>query len=118
MARSPHVIIAASSGRATIQPPHCETWYTVGRGANADARRRVQELEALLRTVNRNYDGPDSLEQTLIEELTDTSVPVLAVGNTERLRTNRIYRNPCAERVVEIAVALDGYRGTPQLFIL
>ena len=86
--------------------------------SDRDAWRRVQELDALLRTVNRNNDGQDSLEQTLIEELTDTSVPVLTVGNTERLRTNRIYRNPCAERVVEIAVALNRYRGTPQIFIL
>ena len=71
----------------------------------------------LLLTDNRNNDGPDSLEQTILDDVTSTSLPVLTVSNAERLRKDQGYRSACAERLVEILVDLDRYRGVPRLYI-
>lgn len=79
--------------------------------------RRVQEAGALLITGNRKKTGPDSLEQTLIDEVTPVSLPVLTVGNAERVMRDGAYRTTCAERIAEILVDLDLYRGIPRLFV-
>ncbi len=79
--------------------------------------RRVQDRDMLLLTDNRNNEGPDSLEQTLRDEQSPASVPVLTVGNAERLMADRHYRHACAERLAEILVDLERYVGTPRLFI-
>jgi len=71
----------------------------------------------LLITDNRNKDGPDSLEQTLLDDMTSVSLPVLTVSNAERLRKDRAYRGACAERLAEILVDLDRYMGIPRLYI-
>ena len=78
---------------------------------------RAQELGMLLITDNRNKDGPDSLEQTLLDDMTSVSLPVLTVSNAERLRKDRAYRGACAERLAEILVDLDRYMGIPRLYI-
>ena len=79
--------------------------------------RRSQELGMLPLTDNRNNEGSDSLEQTLLDEFSPASLPVLTVGSSERLRADRHYRQACAERMVEILVDLDRYMGTPRLYI-
>jgi hypothetical protein len=78
--------------------------------------RRAQELGMILLTDNRNNEGPDSLEQTLLDEVTPTSLPILTVGSAERLRSEQAYRVACAERVAEIVFDLDRYRGVPRLY--
>lgn len=79
--------------------------------------RSAQELGMLLLTGNRNREGPDSLEQTLSDEVSPDSLPVLTVGDSKRLRADRQYRHACAERLAEILVDLDRYTGIPRLFI-
>jgi hypothetical protein len=79
--------------------------------------RRAQALSMLLLTDNRNNDGPDSLEQTLLDEQFPMSPPVLTMGNAERLRADSSYRHACAERVVEILIDLDRYVGLSRLYI-
>lgn len=79
--------------------------------------RRAQDLGMLLLTDNRIREGPDSLEQTLRDEQSSTCLPVLTVGNSERLRADRHYRHARAERLVEILVDLERYLGTPRLYI-
>ena len=71
----------------------------------------------LLLTNNRNNDGPDSLYQTLADERTDSSLPVLTVGNAQRLWDDTTYRQGCIERLIQILTDLDLYRGIPRLFI-
>lgn len=80
--------------------------------------QRVQELGMLLITANRNRSGTDSLEQVLRDEHSAESLPVLTVSQAKRLLQDRVYRNACAERIAEIIVDLDIYRGVPRLFIL
>ncbi len=79
--------------------------------------QRVQELGMLLITANRNRSGTDSLEQVLRDEHSAESLPVLTVSQAKRLLQDRVYRNACAERIAEIIVDLDIYRGVPRLFI-
>ena len=79
--------------------------------------RRAQELGMLLLTDNRNMSGPDSLERTLIEEHTPLSLPVLTVGRAQRLLADKAYRDACAERLAEIVIDLDMYRGIPRLYL-
>ena len=55
----------------------------------------------LLFTDNRNMKSEDSLEQTIREEITAASLPVLTIGNTDRM-TERKYREKCANRLAEI----------------
>jgi hypothetical protein len=79
--------------------------------------RRAQQLGMLLLTDNRNNESADSLEETLLEEATSGSLPVVTVGSAERLRTEFGYRTACADRLVEILVDLDGYRGIPRIYV-
>lgn len=78
--------------------------------------RFAQAQGMILLTNNRNMEGVDSLEQTLREENTTSALPVLTIGNFDRI-TERAYREDCAARLLEIAVYLDEYLGVGRLFI-
>lgn len=95
------------------------TLAQVGLPATANDRaiwRYVQAQGMLLLTGNRNMKGDDSLEQTLREENMPTSLPVLTVGTPERLDEHD-YRVKCAERLTEVVLYLERYRGVGRLFI-
>jgi hypothetical protein len=68
-------------------------------------------------TDNCNNDGPNSLEQTLLDEPAPTSLLVLTVGNAERLRKDHAYRNACAEQLAEIVADVELYTGIPRIYI-
>jgi hypothetical protein len=76
----------------------------------------VQTRGLLLLTVNRNMREPDSLEQTIREENTATSLPVITIGSPDRL-DEKSYREACAVRLVEIVLDLEDYRGTGRIYI-
>jgi predicted nuclease of predicted toxin-antitoxin system len=76
----------------------------------------AQANQMILLTNNRNMKGDDSLGQTLREENTPTSLPVITIGNPNRL-SEREYRSQCVSRLVEIALDLDNYLGTARIFI-
>jgi len=78
--------------------------------------RFAQAQGLLLLTDNRNMKGEDSLEQTLREENTLNSLPILTIGNTDRL-DERDYREQCISRLIEIILDLESYLGTGRLFI-
>ena len=78
--------------------------------------RYAQEHQMMILTANRNMKGEDSLEQVMREENTENSFPVLTIGNLDRL-SEAEYRERCAERLIEIAVDLDNYKGVGRLFI-
>ncbi len=78
--------------------------------------RLAQARGMILLTDNRSQRGEDSLEQTIREENTTTSLPVLTIGNVSRL-VERAYREQCAARLVEIVLDMDNYVGTGRLFI-
>jgi hypothetical protein len=78
--------------------------------------RFAQSNQMLLLTANRNAKGEDSLEQTIREEGTSTSLPVITIGNLDRL-IERDYREQCSVRLVDIMLSIENYLGVGRLFI-
>jgi hypothetical protein len=77
----------------------------------------AQINQMILLTANRSMRGKNSLEQVMREENTFTSLPVVTIGDADRVLTDPDYRNHCVDRLIEIVFAIDDYRGTMRLFI-
>ena len=78
--------------------------------------RYAQANKMILLTNNRNMKGKDSLEQTLREENTLDSFPILTIGNVNRLKESE-YRERSATRIAEIIIDLENFLGTSRVFI-
>ncbi len=92
----------------------------VGLAINSDDRtvwRCAQANEMILLTANRSMKGKDSLEQVMREENTPTSLPVITIGNIDRLLAEPGYRDRCINRLVDIIVEIEDYRGARRIFI-
>jgi len=79
--------------------------------------RLAQSNQMILLTANRSSKGEDSLEQVLREENTPTSLPVLTIGNSDRLLYEASYRESCVDRLMEIVLDIENYKGVTRLFI-
>ncbi len=102
-----------------LYPLKSATLFQVGLPSDSSDRkiwRFVQKNGMILLTANRRMKGKDSLEQTIREENTTTSTPVLTISNADRM-TEKVYREKCAERLMEIVLDLDKYLGTRHIFI-
>jgi hypothetical protein len=109
----------ASEGWVELVPLRLVTFPEVGLSIESSDReiwRFAQAHGMLLLTDNRRMRGADSLEQTLREETTPESLPVLTIGTVGRL-VERSYRDECALRLVEIVLYMERYRGTQRIFI-
>jgi len=51
------------------------------------------------------------------EEVTSTSLPVITLGDADRLLNDFQYRERCTTRLVEIVLDLDSYKGVSRFFI-
>lgn len=71
----------------------------------------------ILLTANRSMKGKDSLEQVIREENISTSLPVVTIGDADRVLSDPDYRNRCVDRLIEIVFDIDDYRGSRRLFI-
>jgi predicted nuclease of predicted toxin-antitoxin system len=92
----------------------------VGLEVNSDDRivwQCAQANEMILLTANRSMKGKDSLEQVMREENTAISLPVITIGNIDRLLAEPGYRDRCVNRLVDIIVDLEDYRGARRIFI-
>lgn len=108
-----------AAGWSELFPIRLVTFEEIGLSPDSNDRivwRFAQNNNMLLLTDNRNMKGRDSLEQTIREESTPASLPVLTIGNTEHM-TERKYREKCANRLVEIIYDIEKYRGVSRLFI-
>lgn len=76
-----------------------------------------QREAVVLFTDNRNSDGSDSLQATILAHNTVSSLPVLTPGESPRLLTEQDYLERAAIRLMEILMDIDQYRGTGRLFI-
>lgn len=76
----------------------------------------AQTNQMILITANRNMKGEDSLEQTIREENTPTSLPILTIGNPARFDESS-YRQKCATRLIEILFDLENYMGVGRIYI-
>lgn len=78
--------------------------------------RYAQLHRLVLLTGNRRMRGEDSLEQVIREENTLTSLPVITVARVDRL-DERVYREQCSSRLVEIMLDIEKYLGVGRIFI-
>lgn len=109
----------AATGWLETLPLRLVRFRDVGLASDSPDRsvwRFAQMHGMLLLTNNRNMAGNDSLEQTIREENTGTSLPVLTFSDFDRI-TDRVYREQCAQRLIEIIVYLDDYLGVGRMFI-
>lgn len=92
----------------------------VGLPIDSDDRmvwQLAQCNQMILLTANRSMKGKNSLEQVMREENTSTSLPVVTIGNIDRLLAEPGYRERCVNRLVEIVVDIEDFRGARRIFI-
>ena len=109
----------AAEGWLAVLPMPLLRFADVGLPPDASDRevwRLAQARGIVLRTANRSMREPDSLEQTIREENTASSLPVITVASPERL-DEKPYREACAVRLVEIVLDLENYRGAGPVYI-
>jgi len=79
--------------------------------------RLAQAHQMILLTANRSMKDEDSLEQVMREESTSRSLPVVTIGNADRVLNDSIYRERCVDRLVEIVIYINNYMGARRVFI-
>jgi predicted nuclease of predicted toxin-antitoxin system len=119
-----HALLLAGSltnqGWADIFPIRFVLLEEVGLPVSSSDRvvwRFAQANQMILLTANRRMKGKDSLEQVLREENQPTSLPVVTIGDANRVLTDSDYRNLCVNRLLELVLYLDNYLGTRRIFI-
>lgn len=109
-----------AEGWLDLMPMRIVTLAAVGLSddtSDRDVWRFAQAQQMVLLTANRRRKEQDSLEQTLREEHTSTSLPVVTIGNPNRVNNNKTYREQCATRLLEICLDLENHRGVGRVFI-
>src|SRR3954470_23006038 len=76
-----------------------------------------QDRQSVLVTGNRNADGTDSLQAAIAAGNTETSLPVLTVGNAQELQHSRDYATAVIESLLDVMMRLDDLRGTGRLYL-
>lgn len=110
----------ASEGWLDIVSIRFVTFAEMELSINSDDRvvwRLAQKNQMILLTANRSMKGKDSLEQVMGEENTSASLPVMSISNADRLLNDSEYRGRCVERLIEIVLDIDSYRGVRRIFI-
>jgi hypothetical protein len=109
----------AVSGFLDLIPIRITTFAEVGLAENSSDRivwRFIQDNKLLLLTANRNAQGEDSLEQVMRQENQPTSLPILTIGDPDRINEFE-YRERSLEKLVEIVIDIQDYLGAGRLFI-
>lgn len=109
----------AAEGWLEFCPLDVVTFVHAGLPVDSSDRtvwRFAQAHGMTLLTHNRNMNDADSLEQTIRKENTPTSLPVITLSRAERLR-ERVYRERCVVRLIEIILEIEQYLGAGRIFI-
>ena len=77
----------------------------------------AQDNQMILITANRSMKGKDSLDQVMRDENTPASLPVVTIGNIDRLMAEPDYRERCVDRLVDIVIDIEDYQGARRIFI-
>jgi hypothetical protein len=76
-----------------------------------------QKGEVLLITGNRNAEGPESLEITIRQRNRPDCLPVLTLADPDRIIRDRSYAELVVERLFDILIDVEVFRGTGRLFL-
>jgi hypothetical protein len=109
-----------SQGWLDFVPIRFVMFEEVGLSIDSNDRvvwRLAQENRMILLTANRSMKDEDSLEQVMREENTQNSLPVVTIGNADRVLNDSSYRERCVDRLVEIAIYTVNYMGARRIFI-
>lgn len=79
--------------------------------------RACQREGLVLITANRNRHGPDSLEAVIQAENRPHSLPVVTIGDANRVLKDRLYAERAAVRLLERLLAIDDFRGTGRIYV-
>jgi predicted nuclease of predicted toxin-antitoxin system len=109
----------SAEGWLDLLPIRFLTFQDVGLPMDSSDRvvwQFAQTNQMILITANRNMKGGDSLEQTMREENTPNSLPILTIANPDRFDESS-YRQRCVTRLIEILFDLENYMGVGRIFI-
>lgn len=79
--------------------------------------QRCQDEQVILLTNNRNDDGPDSLESTILRCNMPTSLPVFTIGNADNILQSGDYANRVIDTLLIYLLDLENARGTGRLYL-
>jgi hypothetical protein len=85
--------------------------------SDGDLWQACQSHDVLLVTANRNKDGSDSLEATIVERNRPSSLPVLTVSDADQILTSREYATRVVSQLLEFLFDLENIRGTGRLYL-
>jgi predicted nuclease of predicted toxin-antitoxin system len=97
-----------------------ESFRTLGLSDNttdAVIWRTCQREGLVLITGNRNDDGEDSLEATIRNENLPDSLPVITIGDADRVLRDRLYAEKVAERLLDYLMRIDEVRGAGRIYV-
>jgi predicted nuclease of predicted toxin-antitoxin system len=110
----------ASQGWLELLPIRFITFKQMDLAIDSNDRivwRLAQANQMILLTANRSMKDEDSLEQVLREENRVDSFPVITIGDANRFLADRVYRNRCVDRILEIVLEIEIWMGVGRLFI-
>ncbi|MEM9487301.1 MAG: ACP S-malonyltransferase [Cyanobacteria bacterium P01_F01_bin.116] len=110
----------AGQGWLDIVPIRFVMFEEVGLSIDSNDRvvwRVAQKSQMILLTANRSMKDKDSLEQVMREENTQSSLPIVTIGNSDLVLNDPGYRERCVDRIVEIAIYAANYMGARRIFI-
>jgi len=108
-------------GYVTLFEVELLTWEKAGLVKKADDEtvwRFCQAHHCLLITGNRTGDdGSKALEFVIRHLVTPTSLPVLTIANLKRVIPDRQYCIQCAQRLADILIDIENYRGVTRVYL-
>ena len=110
----------ASQGWLNLLPIRFVTFKQMNLSIDSNDRvvwRLAQANQMILLTANRSMRGEDSLEQVIREENTVDSLPVITIGDAHQFLADRVYRNRCVDRILEILLDIETWMGVGRLFV-
>jgi hypothetical protein len=116
------MLLESDEWRGLWEPLHLTLLAFSDLDLDEDAPDRVvwetcQREQVVLLTANRNEEGPDSLETTIRTQNQPDSLPVLTLGDGDRVMQSRDYAGRVVARMLEILLEINNYRGTGRLYL-
>jgi hypothetical protein len=85
--------------------------------SDAELWQACQLHNVVLFTANRNDESSDSLEATIQEHNTESSLPVFTLANPIRFAQDIADAERVAEQMLEYLLDLENYRGAGRIYI-